>query len=125
MRICIIGTGYVGLVTGACFAEVGHLVTCVDTDKSKIARLELGEVPIYEPEIENLVRRNQKVRRISFTTDLAQGMDGCDAAFIAVGTPSRQGDSQADVSRVFDVAESIADLITRYLQPQFCIASCR
>lgn len=114
MRICIIGTGYVGLVTGACFAEVGHLVTCVDTDKGKIARLEMGEVPIYEPEIENLVRRNQKVRRISFTTDLAQGMDGCDAAFIAVGTPSREGDSQADVSRVFDVAESMADLITQY-----------
>ena len=114
MKICIIGTGYVGLVTGACLAEVGHLVTCVDTDKSKIARLEMGEVPIYEPGIEDLVRQNQRASRISFSTDLAQGMDGCDAAFIAVGTPSREGDKHADVSRVFDVAESIADLITKY-----------
>jgi len=114
MRICIIGTGYVGLVTGACLAEVGHLVTCVDTDKSKIARLEMGEVPIYEPGIEDLVRQNQRASRISFSTDLAQGIDGSDAAFIAVGTPSREGDKHADVSRVFDVAESIADLITKY-----------
>ena len=66
MRICIVGTGYVGLVTGACFAEVRHFVTCVDMDKSKIARLEMGEVPFYEPGIEDLVKRNQKVRRISF-----------------------------------------------------------
>ena len=114
MRICIIGTGYVGLVTGACLAEVGHFVTCVDTDKSKIARLEMGEVPIYEPGIEDLVRRNQTIERISFSTDLGQGMDGSDAVFIAVGTPSREDDNQADVSRVFDAAESIAELITRY-----------
>jgi UDPglucose 6-dehydrogenase len=114
MRICIVGTGYVGLVTGACFAELGHFVTCVDTDKSKIALLEMGQAPIYEPGIEELVRRNQNIGRISFSTDLAQGMDGCDAAFIAVGTPSREGDNQADVSRVFEVANSIADLITQY-----------
>ena len=111
MKICIIGTGYVGLVTGACFAEVGHIVTCVDTDESKIDRLKIGDVPIYEPGIEDLVKRHQETKQISFTTDLAEGMDDCDVAFIAVGTPSREGDNQADVSRVFEVAQSIAELI--------------
>jgi UDPglucose 6-dehydrogenase len=108
MRIAMIGTGYVGLVSGACFSEFGTEVVCVDKDADKIARLRRGEIPIYEPGLEQLVANNVAAGRLSFTTDLAEGVDGCDAVFIAVGTPSRRGDGHADLSYVFAAAEEVA-----------------
>jgi UDPglucose 6-dehydrogenase len=110
MRIAMIGSGYVGLVSGACFADFGHVVTCVDKDASKIAALEAGVMPIYEPGLEDLVANNVAEQRLSFTTDLAQGLEGADAVFIAVGTPSRRGDGHADLSYVYAAAREIAEL---------------
>src|ERR1700754_3922128 len=100
MRIAIIGTGYVGLVSGACFSDFGHNVICVDKDASKIDALEAGIMPIFEPGLDHLVARNVVGGRLSFTTDLAAAVDGADAIFIAVGTPSRRGDGHADLSYV-------------------------
>ena len=107
MRIAVIGTGYVGLVSGACFSEFGVSVTCVDTDAAKIARLRRGEMPIYEPGLEALVAGNTAAGRLSFTTELLPAIEGADAVFIAVGTPSRRGDGHADLSYVFAAAAEI------------------
>ncbi|HEX8573367.1 MAG TPA: UDP-glucose/GDP-mannose dehydrogenase family protein [Allosphingosinicella sp.] len=108
MRIAMIGTGYVGLVSGACFSDFGHDVTCVDKDAGKIDSLRQGKMPIFEPGLDELVERNVRGGRLAFTTDLEQGVDGAEAVFIAVGTPSRRGDGHADLSYVFGAAEEIA-----------------
>ena len=109
MRVAMIGSGYVGLVSGACFADFGHVVTCVDKDAGKIDALRRGVMPIYEPGLDTLVESNVREARLSFTTDLAKGLEGADAAFIAVGTPSRRGDGHADLSYVHAVAREIAE----------------
>ncbi|KKM07577.1 hypothetical protein LCGC14_1732580 [marine sediment metagenome] len=96
MKIAMIGTGYVGLVSGVCFSDFGHEIVCVDKDASKIARLEKGEVPIFEPGLDRLMERNVEADRLTFTTDLAEALQGVDAVFIAVGTPTRRGDGPAD-----------------------------
>ncbi|MEX0922933.1 MAG: UDP-glucose/GDP-mannose dehydrogenase family protein [Rhodovibrionaceae bacterium] len=114
MRIAMIGTGYVGLVSGACFSEFGTQVICVDKDAAKIARLEAGEIPIFEPGLEGLVTGNVEAGRLTFTTELAPSVAGADAVFIAVGTPSRRGDGHADLSYVYAAAEEIAKAITGY-----------
>src|SRR5471032_2385137 len=108
MRIAMIGTGYVGLVSGACFADFGHQVTCVDKDADKIASLRRGEIPIFEPGLEALVASNVKAGRLDFTTDLVAPVAEADAVFIAVGTPSRRGDGHADLSYVHSAAREIA-----------------
>ena len=108
MKITMIGSGYVGLVSGACFADFGHDVVCVDKDAAKIAALEAGRMPIYEPGLAALVASNVAAGRLSFTTDLAAGVANADAVFIAVGTPSRRGDGHADLSFVFDASREIA-----------------
>src|SRR6201989_3393778 len=108
MRMAMIGTGYVGLVSGACFADFGHQVTCVDKDGDKIASLRRGEIPIFEPGLEELVASNVKAGRLDFTTDLAAPVAEADAVFIAVGTPSRRGDGHADLSYVHAAARAIA-----------------
>ena len=111
MRITMIGSGYVGLVSGACFSDFGHDVVCVDKDARKIAALEAGKMPIFEPGLDHLVARNVEAGRLSFTTDLAAGVSGADAVFVAVGTPSRRGDGHADLSYVHAAAEEIARAI--------------
>jgi UDPglucose 6-dehydrogenase len=111
MRVAMIGTGYVGLVSGACFADFGHTVCCVDKDASKIERLEKGEIPIYEPGLGDLVERNVREGRLSFHGDGAEAIRTAEAIFIAVGTPSRRGDGHADLSYVYAAAEEIADLM--------------
>jgi len=111
MRVTMIGTGYVGLVSGACFADFGHDVTCVDKDASKIERLQRGEIPIYEPGLDELVERNVKEGRLHLTMDAAEAIRGADAVFIAVGTPSRRGDGHADLSYVYAAAEEVAELM--------------
>ena len=108
MRIAMIGTGYVGLVSGACFSDFGHSVTCVDQDRDKIAALLDGRMPIYEPGLEALVAHNVSAGRLAFTTETAEAVRGADAVFIAVGTPSRRGDGHADLSFVYAAAEEIA-----------------
>ncbi|HJQ18610.1 MAG TPA: UDP-glucose/GDP-mannose dehydrogenase family protein [Dongiaceae bacterium] len=112
MRITMIGTGYVGLVSGACFSDFGHDVTCVDKDTAKIDALERGVMPIYEPGLDQLVERNVRDGRLRFTTDLAHGVAGAEAIFIAVGTPSRRGDGHADLTHVFSAAREIAEALT-------------
>jgi UDPglucose 6-dehydrogenase len=111
MRVAMIGTGYVGLVSGACFADFGHVVTCVDKDAAKIDQLNVGRMPIYEPGLEDLVAANVRDGRLSFALDGAEAIRSADAVFIAVGTPSRRGDGHADLSYVYAAAEEIADLI--------------
>jgi UDPglucose 6-dehydrogenase len=108
MKIAMVGSGYVGLVSGACFADFGHDVVCIDKDPAKIERLNAGVMPIYEPGLAELVASNVKAGRLSFTTDLPSGMDGASAIFIAVGTPSRRGDGHADLSFVYAVANEVA-----------------
>jgi len=112
MRLTMIGTGYVGLVSGTCFSEFGHHVTCVDINPERIETLNAGKVPIFEPGLEDLVRRNVEARRLKFTTDIKEGVDGADAVFIAVGTPSRRGDGHADLSYVYEAARQIAFSVT-------------
>jgi UDPglucose 6-dehydrogenase len=114
MRIAVIGTGYVGLVSGACFSEFGVSVTCVDKDVDKISRLERGQIPIFEPGLDQIVEANRRAGRLAFTDDLAAAVAGADAVFIAVGTPSRRGDGHADLSYVFGAAEEIARALTHY-----------
>jgi len=114
MRVTMIGTGYVGLVSGACFADFGHVVTCVDKDARKIEKLKAGEIPIYEPGLDTLVEQNVQAERLFFTTDPEDAIKSADAVFIAVGTPSRRGDGHADLSYVYSAAEEIADLIDGY-----------
>ena len=112
MRITMIGTGYVGLVSGACLSDVGHEVICVDKDQRKIDALKQGVMPIYEPGLDALVARNVAAGRLSFTTDLTPAVDGADAVFIAVGTPSRKADGHADLSYVYGAAKEIAEAVT-------------
>jgi UDPglucose 6-dehydrogenase len=114
MRVAMIGTGYVGLVSGACFADFGHVVTCVDKDGSKIERLRRGEMPIYEPGLDVLVAQNVREGRLSFETDAAEAIRDADAVFIAVGTPSRRGDGHADLTYVYQAAEEIAALMNGF-----------
>ena len=114
MRIAMIGAGYVGLVSGACFADFGHTVVCVDKDPGKIAALEAGRMPIYEPGLDALVAENARQGRLGFTTDFAPAVAGADAVFIAVGTPSRRGDGFADLGYVFAAAREIARCLTGY-----------
>lgn len=108
MRIAMIGTGYVGLVSGVCFSEFGFDVTCVDVDADKIARLKAGEVPIYEPGLDDLIEGNLKAGRLAFTTAFDEAVAGADVVFVAVGTPSRRGDGEADLTYVFEAARQIA-----------------
>jgi UDPglucose 6-dehydrogenase len=108
----MIGTGYVGLVSGACFADFGHEVVCVDKDAKKIKALHQNVMPIYEPGLAELVAANVRARRLSFTTDLAAGVTGADAVFIAVGTPSRRGDGHADLTYVFAAVREVAQAVT-------------
>ena len=114
MRITMIGTGYVGLVSGVCFSDFGHDVVCVDKDPAKIETLNAGEVPIFEPGLEALLDKNVAAGRLSFTTDLAAAVDGADAVFIAVGTPTRRGDGHADLTYVMSAAEEVARSLTGY-----------
>ena len=114
MQIVIVGAGYVGLVSGASFADFGHSVICVDKDAKKINTLERGEIPIYEPGLHDLVRTNVNKGTLSFTTNLREATRAADAVFIAVGTPSRRGDGHADLSYVYDVTREIAAAITGY-----------
>ena len=113
MRLAIIGTGYVGLVSGACFSEFGHEVTCVDINEATIAKLKAGEIPIYEPGLEELVKRNSRFGRLKFTSDIREGVKDAEAVFIAVGTPSRRGDGHADLSYVYAAAQQAAEAVTR------------
>ena len=114
MRIAMIGTGYVGLVSGACFADFGHQVTCVDKDAGKIEALHRGEIPIFEPGLDALVASNVKAGRLDFTTDLTAPVAAADAVFIAVGTPSRRGDGHADLSYVHAAAREIAAALSGF-----------
>ncbi|MBM3581697.1 MAG: UDP-glucose/GDP-mannose dehydrogenase family protein [Alphaproteobacteria bacterium] len=114
MRVAMIGTGYVGLVSGACFSEFGVEVACVDKNGGKIADLRQGKMPIYEPGLDELVARNVQAGRLSFSTDLAAAVKGADAVFIAVGTPSRRGDGHADLSYVYAAAREVAAALTGY-----------
>ena len=111
MRVAMIGTGYVGLVSGACFADFGHVVTCVDKDAGKIDRLNRGEIPIFEPGLDALVAQNVEAGRLAFTTEAKDAIASADAVFIAVGTPSRRGDGHADLSYVYAAAKEIAELM--------------
>lgn len=114
MNVVMIGTGYVGLVSGACFADFGADVVCVDIDPGKIERLQRGEIPIYEPGLDELVARNASAGRLSFTTDLPAAVRAADLVFIAVGTPSRHGDGHADLSYVYAAARQVAEHLTGY-----------
>src|SRR4051794_27977094 len=108
MRVVVVGSGYVGLVSGACFADFGHNVCCIDKDPAKIGALQSGEIPIFEPGLSDLVAKNVRERRLSFAVDLAAPVREADAVFIAVGTPSRRGDGVADMSYVHQAAREIA-----------------
>ncbi len=115
MKIAMIGTGYVGLVSGVCFSDFGHEVVCVDKDPKKIEMLERGEVPIYEPGLDALMAKNVEAGRLSFTLDLNEAIDGAEAVFIAVGTPTRRGDGHADLTYVMAAAEEIAKTASDYV----------
>ncbi|MGR3617458.1 MAG: UDP-glucose dehydrogenase family protein [Paracoccaceae bacterium] len=114
MKITMVGTGYVGLVSGVCFSDFGHEVTCVDRDQNKVERLQAGEVPIYEPGLDTLMLKNVEAGRLTFTTDLATAVAEADAVFIAVGTPTRRGDGHADLTYVFDATREIAASLNGY-----------
>lgn len=114
MKIVMVGTGYVGLVSGVCFSDFGHEVVCVDKDPAKIARLNRGEVPIYEPGLDALMVKNVAAGRLAFTTELAQAVEGAGAIFIAVGTPTRRGDGHADLTYVMAAAAEIGRALTGY-----------
>jgi UDPglucose 6-dehydrogenase len=111
MRIVVVGTGYVGLVSGACFADFGHHVTCVDKDEAKISSLMRGEIPIFEPDLDRIVQSNARAGRLAFTTELAGAVGEAEAIFIAVGTPSRRGDGHADLSYVYAASREIAEAL--------------
>lgn len=115
MKIAMIGSGYVGLVSGICFSDFGHTVVCVDKDPQKIDLLNSGKVPIYEPGLDALMAKNVAAGRLSFSQDLQAAIDGADAAFIAVGTPTRRGDGHADLQYVMAAAEDIAQAASDYL----------
>src|SRR5436190_16456251 len=114
MRVAMIGAGYVGLVSGACIADFGHQVTCVDKDSIKIYALNAGEIPIYEPGLDAIVQSNVRQGRLSFTAELSEALDAADAVFIAVGTPSRRGDGYADLSYVYAATREIALALKRF-----------
>ena len=114
MRIVIIGTGYVGLVSGVCLADFGHEVICVDNDNAKIELLNSGEVPIFEPNLKSLINKNVNASRLKFTTDLKESMNSANVVFIAVGTPSRRGDGHADLSYVYDATNEISKHINKF-----------
>ncbi len=114
MKIAMIGTGYVGLVSGVCFSDFGHDVVCVDKNPDKIALLKAGEVPIFEPGLADLMAKNVKSGRLTFTLDLAEAVSGADAVFIAVGTPTRRGDGHADLTYVMSAASEIGEALTGY-----------
>jgi UDPglucose 6-dehydrogenase len=114
MKIAMIGTGYVGLVSGACLSEFGHDVVCIDKDAAKVAALRAGTIPIFEPGLDEVVAANEKAGRLSFATDMASAVSGAEAVFIAVGTPSRRGDGHADLSYVFAAAEELAAHLQGY-----------
>src|SRR5215213_5581322 len=113
MHIAMIGSGYVGLVSGACFADFGHQVRCVDNDQAKIDGLRKGRMPIWEPGLDALVKANAERGRLSFTTDMAEAVEGAQAVFIAVGTPARRGDGHADLTFVFEAVRELA----RHIEP--------
>ncbi len=108
MHIAMVGSGYVGLVSGACLADFGHNVVCIDTDVQKVESLKAGKMPIFEPGLADLVANNVRQKRLSFSTDLASSVRKAEAVFIAVGTPSRRGDGHADLSYVYQAARDIA-----------------
>lgn len=114
MKLAVIGTGYVGLVSGACFSHFGFVVACVDQDAAKIAALESGIIPIYEPGLESVVGRSRRNGNLSFTTDLAAAVNGAEAVFIAVGTPTKAGEDEADLTYVFEAGRQVARLISSY-----------
>jgi len=114
MKLCMIGTGYVGLVSGVCFADLGNDVICVDKDFSKISSLKKGRVPIYEPGLSELVIKNYKNKRLSFSTDLKKSIIQSDIIFICVGTPTKKGGSSADLSQIFNVVKEISSSINKF-----------
>src|SRR5450759_6010387 len=114
MRIIVVGSGYVGLVTGACFAESGVNVTCVDVNVKKIQQLKEGAIPIYEPGLESMLRRNVEMKRLSFTKDIKEGIDGSEVIFIAVRTPTGE-DGSADLKHVLEVAKEIGSVLTNHI----------
>ena len=114
MKLCMIGTGYVGLVSGVCFSDLGNDVICVDKDQAKINSLKKGKIPIYEPGLEELVLKNYKNKRLSFSTDLKNSVKKSDIIFICVGTPTRKGGGGADLSQVFNVAKEIGKSINKF-----------
>src|SRR5690606_5819209 len=114
MKIAMIGTGYVGLVSGVCLSDFGHSIVCVDRNAAKIDRLNAGEVPIYEPGLQALMAKNVAAGRLSFTCDLPSAVAEADAVFIAVGTPTRRGDGHADLTYVLDSAAEVAAALTGY-----------
>ena len=114
MKLCMIGTGYVGLVSGVCFSDVGNIVYCVDKDKKKIETLNKGKVPIYEPGLEEILKRNHKAKRLFFTSDLNEAVKKSDIIFICVGTPTKKGGSSADLSQIYNVAKEISSSINKF-----------
>jgi UDPglucose 6-dehydrogenase len=122
MRIAVVGTGYVGLVSGACFADFGHFVTCIDKDDAKVASLACCKIPIFEPDLERLVAGNVGAGRLAFTTELADPVSKADAIFIAVGTPSRRGDGHADLSHVYAASREIAEAVRGSLMNVILVA---
>ena len=114
MKLCMIGTGYVGLVSGVCFSDLGNDVICVDKDTKKINDLKKGIIPIYEPGLEELVLKNYKNQRLNFSTDLKESVKKSDIIFICVGTPTKKGGSGADLSQIYDVAKEIGTSINKF-----------
>lgn len=114
MKLAMIGAGYVGLVSGVCFSDFGHEVVCVDKDPAKIDQLNAGKVPIYEPGLDELMARSIAAGRLSFTIDLQSALEGADAVFIAVGTPTRRGDGHADLTYVYEATKEIAEALTGF-----------
>ena len=114
MKLCMIGTGYVGLVSGTCFADIGNQVICVDKDKNKINSLNKGNIPIYEPGLEEILKRNYKQKRLIFTSDLKKAVSNSDIIFICVGTPTKKNSNSADLKYVFNVAHELKKIIFKY-----------
>ena len=114
MKLCMIGTGYVGLVSGVCFSDLGNDVICVDKDRNKIDFLKKGKIPIYEPGLSEMVLKNFRNKRLSFSTDLQKSVKESDIIFICVGTPTKKGGSSADLSQIYNVAKEISSSINKF-----------
>jgi len=114
MKLCMIGTGYVGLVSGVCFSDLGNDVICVDKDKNKIDLLKKGKIPIFEPGLSELVIKNFKNKRLTFSTNLKKSINNSDIIFICVGTPTKKGGSSADLSQIYNVAKEISSSINKF-----------